>query len=158
QPDVVAHQVVEDAPDAADLVVLVEDQADDVAHLLVGVQVNAIRGELDIAQRHVVEEFAAPGLVQPASLQSISHSHKLKFADRALGTWNIMHKLQILGHAGGGRSFASSGIDAGRGPGSGRCGMASGKEMSHGSSSNSPRANGSLSPPPGRTSRARLSP
>ena len=75
---------MEDAPDAADLVVLVENEADDVAYLLVGVQVDAIRGYLDIAQRHVVEEFAAPGLVQPATLQSIPHSNKLEFADRAL--------------------------------------------------------------------------
>ena len=31
-----------------------------------------------------MKEFAALGLVQPASLQSISHSNKLKFADRSL--------------------------------------------------------------------------
>ena len=103
QPDIVAGQVVEDAPDAADLLVFVENEADDVAYLLVGVQVDAIRGDLDIAQRHVLEEFAAPGLVQPATLQSIPHSNKLEFADRALqaeqepvvGVLRIVHAVLV---------------------------------------------------------------
>ena len=86
QADVVADQVVEDAPDGADLVVLVEDQADDLADLLVGVHLDPFRGELDVAGGHAVKEFAALGLVQPASLQSIPHSNKLKFADGSFQT------------------------------------------------------------------------
>ena len=50
QADVVADQVVEDPPDGADLVVLVEDQTDDLADLLVGVHLDPIRRELDVAQ------------------------------------------------------------------------------------------------------------
>jgi hypothetical protein len=73
--DIVAHQVVEHSPGGTNLVVLVEDEADDVAHLLVGADVDPIGKELDVAQRHVVEELAALGLVQSASLQSISHSN-----------------------------------------------------------------------------------
>ena len=72
---------MEHPPDGADLVVLVEDEADDLAHLLVGVHLDAIRGELDVAHGHAVKELAALGLVQPASFQSIPHSNKLKFAD-----------------------------------------------------------------------------
>ena len=75
---------MEDAPGGADLVVLVEDQADDLADLLVGVHLDPFRGELDVAGGHAVKELAALGLVQPASFQSISHSNKLKFADRSL--------------------------------------------------------------------------
>ena len=86
EPDVVADQVVEDAPGGADLVVLVEDQADDLADLLVGVHLDPFRGELDVAGGHAVKEFAALGLVQPASFQSIPHSNKLEFADRSLQT------------------------------------------------------------------------
>ena len=84
EPDVVADQVVEDAPGGAELVVLVEDEADDLADLLVGVHLDPIRGELDVAGGHAVEELAALGLVQPASFQSISHSNKLEFADGSL--------------------------------------------------------------------------
>ena len=86
EADVVANQVVEDPPDGADLVVLVEDQTDDLADLLVGVHLDPFRGELDVAGGHAVKEFAALGLVQPASLQSISHSNKLEFADGSLQT------------------------------------------------------------------------
>ena len=75
---------MEDAPGGADLVVLVEDQADDLADLLVGVHLDPFRGELDVAGGHAVKEFAALGLVQPASFQSISHSNKLEFADCSL--------------------------------------------------------------------------
>ena len=79
--NVVAYQVAEDTPDGADLVVLVEDETDDLAHLLIGVHLDAFRGKLDITPGHVVKEFATLGLVQAASLQSISHSNKLKFTD-----------------------------------------------------------------------------
>src|SRR4051794_40137071 len=82
--DVVADQVMEDPPCGAELVVLVEDEADDLADLLIGVQLDPIGGELDIAGRHTVEELAALGLVQPTAFQSISHSNKLKFADGPL--------------------------------------------------------------------------
>ena len=75
---------MEDAPDGADLVVLVEDQTDDLTHLLVGVHLDPFRRELDIPPGHVVKEFAALGLVQSASLQSIPHGNKLKFADGSL--------------------------------------------------------------------------
>src|SRR5262249_26068657 len=79
--DVVLDQVMEDAPGAADLVVLVEDQADDITDLLIGVHRDSIRGELDVAGGHAVKEFAALSLVKSATLQSISHSNQLKFAD-----------------------------------------------------------------------------
>ena len=82
--DVVADQVMEDPPGGADLVVLVEDQADDLADLLVGVHLDPLGGELDVAGRHAVKEFAALGLVQPSSFQSIPHSNKLEFADGSL--------------------------------------------------------------------------
>ena len=81
EADVVADQVVEDPPGGAEFVVLVEDEADDLADLLVGVHLDPIRGELDVAGGHAVKELAALGLVQPASFQSISHSNKLEFAD-----------------------------------------------------------------------------
>ena len=83
EADVVADQVVEDPPGGADLVVLVEDETDDLADLLIGVHLDPFRGELDVAGGHAVKEFAALGLVQPASFQSISHSNKLEFADGA---------------------------------------------------------------------------
>jgi hypothetical protein len=81
---IVARQVVEHPPGGANLVVLVEDEADDVAHLLVGVHVDPIGKELDVAQRHVVEELTALGLVQSASLQSYSHSYMFAFDDCTL--------------------------------------------------------------------------
>ena len=81
EPDVVADQVVEDPPSGAEFVVLVEDQTDDLADLLIRVHLDSIRGELDVAGGHAVKELAALGLVQPASFQSISHSNKLEFAD-----------------------------------------------------------------------------
>src|SRR5262249_9683971 len=126
--------------------------------LLVRVESQPAAGLAHITGRRVVEQLAPARLVQECVEHPRAQEVQLGFTHDPLGTWNIMHKLQIPGHPGGGRSFASSGLDAGRGPGSGRCVMASGKEMSHGSFSNSPRANGSLWPPPGRTSRARLSP
>ena len=84
EADVVADQVMEDAPGGAELIVLVEDESDDLADLLVRVQLHPIGGELDVAGRHAVEKLAALGLVQSASFQSISHSNKLEFADGAL--------------------------------------------------------------------------
>src|SRR5262249_16883950 len=75
QADVVAHEVVKDPTGGADLVVLVENEAYDLAHLLVGVHRDPLRGELDIPPGHVLKELASLGLVQPSPLKAISHSY-----------------------------------------------------------------------------------
>ena len=50
---------MEHPPGGTNLVVLVEDEADDVARLLVGVHLDPIGKELDVAQPHVMEELIA---------------------------------------------------------------------------------------------------
>src|SRR5262249_22788547 len=96
EADAVADQVVEDAAGGADLVELVEDQADDVADLLVGVHRDPIGGELDVAGGGAEEELAPPPLLAPACLETILHRNRLEFADGALGIHEIRHeKLHI---------------------------------------------------------------
>ena len=152
------EQVAEDFADRPQALELVEDDADDGANLLVGIEVIAAIRRMYVSDRRIEEDLTSEDLVQESLPHPPTKEVKLGLRHDPVGTWNIIHKFPISGHPGGDRSFASSGIDAGLEPSSGRCVMASGKEMSHGSFSNSSRANGSLSPPPGRISRARLSP
>src|SRR5262249_18404213 len=104
-----------------------------VLHLAIRIQDDPALGVVDQADRQRRLEFSPPRLVQDATAEPRPQDVQLGLRDRPLGTWNTMHKLQITGHPGGGRLFASSRMGAKWGPGSGWCVMASGKEKSHGS-------------------------
>ncbi len=78
-----------------DFIELVEDQPHDVAGLLIGVEGHLTGRQFDVPAGDLGEQLATLGLVEPASIQSISHSYKLEFADRTLVTLFIMHQFDF---------------------------------------------------------------
>jgi hypothetical protein len=84
QSDVVSDQVMKHPINRTEFIELVEDQAHDVAGLLVRVAGQLAGRQLDVPAGGLGEQLAALGLGGPASTRSISHSNKFEFADCAL--------------------------------------------------------------------------
>ena len=82
--DAVRDQVAQQAVDAAVPLELVEQQADHALHLLVGVQGERARRQLDVAGGRVVEHLAAARLVQQALVHPRAQDVQLRFAHGAL--------------------------------------------------------------------------
>src|SRR5262249_38328492 len=91
QADLVAHQIAEHGRDGPQFIELVEEQADDVLDLLVGIEVEATRGDPDIAQRRGGEDPAPPRLVEPPLIEPGTHDVQLGFAHGPLERCNITH-------------------------------------------------------------------
>ena len=84
--DVVPHQVVEQAEDGAQLVELVEDQPHDVAGLFIRVQGDLAGRQLDVPDRHLMEQLAAHGLVELSGVP-IATEKKTTIFTRSAGPW-----------------------------------------------------------------------
>jgi hypothetical protein len=84
QADVPLHQVAQHGAERAQLVELLEDQAHDRLHLLVGVDRQPARGQAHVAHRRVVEQLPPPRLVQPPLVHPLAEHVQLGLADRPL--------------------------------------------------------------------------
>ena len=68
--DAVLDEILQEPVDALELVEFVEDQADDLLDLLVGVEGELAGGELDVADRRADEQLAAHRLVPPPLIEA----------------------------------------------------------------------------------------
>src|SRR5262245_886654 len=123
--------------DAAQLLELLEDQADGRAGLLIRVQIDFTGRQTHIAQRHADEQLAPPRLVEPPVVQTVPHDVQLHLAHDPFVTCLVNHKLYFSRV----RRSESASIAARSAATSPASSTPFGGRMSHGSSCNFPTGN-----------------
>ncbi len=91
EADPVTHQISEDGTGGPQLIELVEDQPHDIAHLLIGVELDAIRLGPDVARRDVEKQLTPAGLVEPPPVEPAAHRIQLDLAHRPRELHEIRH-------------------------------------------------------------------
>ena len=79
-----SNHVTQHRIDRAQFVKLLEDQTHHRLHLLVGVERQSAVRSAHIAQRRMIEQLPALGLVQPALLHALTQKVQLRFTERTL--------------------------------------------------------------------------
>jgi len=72
QVDLMANQIPQDRVNGTQLVELIEDQTNDGLHLFIRIQGDLAGGQTHVANRRVIEQFTAFGLVQSALVHPLA--------------------------------------------------------------------------------------